>query len=103
MQHSLSVVLSGTTTVSDFSGTSLVFSIKNHLAGHTRSQSVVRVSTNNQKSAGSYPWARADATLVLFLDIGQLCNRAISMCYGIFCVESNKSNFKPDFQPTEKC
>lgn len=31
------------------------------------------------KRAGSQPWARADATQLLFLDTGQLCNGAISM------------------------
>lgn len=101
--RSLSAVQSGATAVSDFTGTGLMFSIRDHLAGHTGSQPVVRVSTNNQKTAGSYPWARADATQALFLDTGQLCNRAISMCYGISCVEPNKSNLKQDGQPTEKC
>ena len=74
-----SAVLLVTTTASDRTGTSLVFPIKDHLAGHTGSQSVVRVSTNNQKSVCSYPWARADATRPLFLDTGQLCNSTISM------------------------
>lgn len=77
-KRGLSVVLSGTTTVSDFTGTSLVFSVKDHLAGPAGSRSAVRVSTNNQKRAGSRPRARADATQRLFLDRGQLCNRAIS-------------------------
>lgn len=44
-KRSLSVVLSAT-TISDFTGIGLVFSIKAHLAGHAGSQSVVRVSIN---------------------------------------------------------
>lgn len=99
-QFSLSAVLSGATAVLDFMGTSLVSSIKDHLAGHSGSWSVVRVSTNNQEY-GTYPWARADATQLLFLDTGQLCNRAMSVVlWDLLC--RSQQNLKSDFQPTEK-
>lgn len=81
-----SAVLSAAATASDGMATSVGLPTKDHLARHTGSQSVVRVHTNNQKSAGSQPSARADATQLLFLNTGQLCNSAISvMLWDLLC------------------
>lgn len=55
-----------------------MFSIKDYLAGHTGSQSAVRVSTNNQKECGFISLGKSSCDSMLFLDTGQLCNSAIS-------------------------
>lgn len=93
---SLPAVLSRTTTVSDFPGASPVF-IEDHQAGQTRSQPVVRISTNNQAFGYIALGKRWCHSSVIFRH-RPLCSRAMHLLCG-----TNNSHLTPDCQPTEKC